>query len=159
MLDAQAAVGHELLDGSSFEEIPRGGGRLDVAQGLLAVGVLFRAGWSKVKGHTAVTEAELDRAATLGVGLLAALGQEDHPSDTKAESDALRLRAYSLLVIAWNECRRAADYLRWYEDDANDFAPALTGLRGPRARRVEPTSDAATEPKPDAAAPTKPDHG
>ena len=76
---------------------------------------MFRGAWTKVKGRTGVVEAEL--------------GTEGNPSaaEGKLPIEALRLRCDSLLYMAYDACRRALSYLRWHEDDANDFTPSLSG--------------------------------
>jgi hypothetical protein len=143
--DAAAAAARDLLDAEALENIPTGAGRLDTARALLALGVVFRGAWPKVKGRSGVEEAELDRAAQLGVAILTALGTEGNPSaaDAKLPIEDLRLRSYSLLHQAYDACRRALGYLRWQEDDANDFAPPLTGPRGPRAKKDDDKRDEA----------------
>jgi hypothetical protein len=90
-----------------------------------------------------VTETELDDAAKLGVAILTALGTEGNPSASEAmlPVEELRLRSYSMLYRAYDGFRRAMAYLRWDEDDANDFAPPLTGPRGPRAKKEEPKGE------------------
>jgi len=147
--DAAAAAARKLVDAEALTDIPTGGGRLDTARALLALGVVFRSAWSRVKGRTGVVETELDEAAQLGVAILTALGTEGNPSaaEGKLPIEELRLRSYSLLYLAYDECRRALSYLRWHEDDANDFAPSLTGPRGPRAKKDEDPKGA--EPKKD----------
>jgi len=137
--DAAAAAARKLLDPEALENVPTGTGRLDTARAILALGVVFRGAWPQVKGRTGVTEAELDRAAQLGVAILTALGGEDNPSSSDAlmPVDELRLRSYSLLFLAYDACRRALTYLRWDEDDAGDFAPPLTGRRGARQKKDE----------------------
>jgi len=143
--DAAAAAARDLLDAEALTGVPTGGGRLDTARALLALGVVFRGAWPKVKGRTGVEEAELDRAAQFGVAILTALGTEGNPSaaEGKLPIEELRLRSYSLLYCAYDECRRALSYLRWHEDDASDFAPSLTGARGPRARKDEAKGEGA----------------
>lgn len=157
LMDAVPAAERGLLDAEGLDQVPRGIGRFDVARALLALGALFREGWSKLKGRTAVTDAELQQATKLGVDLLAALGHEDQSPAPTREVLALRMRAYSLLLDTWDECRRAVTYLRWHEDDVADFTPALTGPRGPRARKDDSTEEPDTKPEDSAATPPK-DH-
>jgi hypothetical protein len=142
-IDAKSAVRRGQLDAKTFGEIPTGQGRLDTARALIALGVLFRSGWDELKGRTAVTEAELEKAVRLGVELLTALGREDHPVTTsEAQSaDEMRYRAYTLFYAAYAECRRAMHYLRWYEDDARALTPSLSGPKGGRPRRNEAESE------------------
>src|SRR5687767_4860325 len=66
LADAAAASAREFVDPAALEEIPRGGGHLDLARALLGLSVLFRASWQRVQGRSAVTEKELDEAARIG---------------------------------------------------------------------------------------------
>lgn len=47
------------------------------------------------------------------------------------------MRAYSLFVRAYDQCRRAVSYLRWEEGDADDEPPSLFANRGPRKAPAE----------------------
>lgn len=134
--DAVAAINHGLLAADSLDEIPMGNGRLQIAQGLLGLGVVFRAAWNDVKGKSAVTMGALDEAARLGVALLTEVGRDENPTTSKTDNsrETMRLRACSLLAKVYDECRRGVSYVRWHEDDLNDFAPPLSGPRAPRPR-------------------------
>lgn len=139
LADAQAALVRGILAEGALDEVPTGGGRLDVAQGLLAVGVVMRSAWPRLKGRTGTTDEDLDQAARLGVSLLAELGRDENPTASRGDRarEITRLRACTLLVNAWDECRRAVTWLRWHEDDVSDFTPALAGSHGPRAKKPE----------------------
>jgi hypothetical protein len=134
-----------LLPDDALENIPTGNGRLEIAQGLLGLSVAFRAGWNKVKGQSPVTLESLDAAAQLAVSLLTELGRGENRTASKADNahDLLRLRACSYLAKIYDECRRGVAYARWHQGDAADFAPSLTGPRGPRARTDDEPADPA----------------
>src|SRR5262249_40949034 len=98
--------------------------------------------WSSVKDKTAATEQEVLRAGVLGPLFLAALGVRDHGTAAPpSDASLLRAKAFTLFVRAYDEDRRAANYLRWHEGDADDLVPSFFKGR-PRA------STAAPEPKP-----------
>lgn len=144
--DAASAVLRNLMDERSVELAPKGNGRLEIAQGLLSLCVAFRAAWSSVKGHTAVTEEMLTDCTRLGVELLAALGRDDNPalSSNTTPAAARWLRAASFFYNAYDQCRRAMGYVRWDEGDASDYTPALVGTRGPRAKAEDAGGDEPT---------------
>lgn len=152
LADAQAAAGHDLVSAEAVDLVPRGAGRLEVAQALVAISVLFRASWSKVRGSTAVTDDDLTDAAQRGVELLTLLGADDNPAAAQRSTPerALRLRAITLLYRAWDECRRAVTYVRWHHDDAAEYTPSLMG---PRSRRGGEAPDAPDPVTPEPAPP------
>ena len=96
---------------------------------------------------TAVTIAEVERASTLGPELLVALGEQKVAAPTPGAR--LRERAFALLYAAYDECGRAASYLRWHEGDADAFAPSLFA----RARKRDPGSSSGDATTPPAVAP------
>ena len=55
----------------------------------------------------------------------------------RAAKGERRVRAYTLFVRAYDQCRRAATYLRWGEEDADEIAPSLFANRGGRKGGVE----------------------
>ena len=64
-----------------------------------------------------------------------ALGAKEQPGVKTPDPSNVaerRSRAYTLFVRAYDQCRRAAAYLRWNEGDADEFAPSLFTSRGPR---------------------------
>jgi hypothetical protein len=64
----------------------------------------------------------LARASALGLDLFVALAAGSRVDET---SKRLRARTFSLLVWAYDECRRLIRWLRWDEDDLEDIAPSI----------------------------------
>ncbi|WP_437538186.1 hypothetical protein WME79_19780 [Sorangium sp. So ce726] len=153
--DAEALVRRGLLDADTVAEIRAGQGYIDTANDLVALSALFTASWSEVTGKTAATEEEVRRAGEIGPQILAALGVREHgkgPGPTEAADR--RARAFSLLVHAYDQTRRAVAYLRWNEGDADSIAPSL--YKG-RTGRAASSSDTAAAPADEApAGPTAP---
>ncbi|WP_437900619.1 hypothetical protein [Sorangium sp. So ce124] len=153
--DAEALARRGLLDADTVAEIRAGQGYIDTANDLVALSALFTASWSEVTGKTAATEEEVRRAGEIGPQILAALGVREHgkgPGPTEAADR--RARAFSLLVHAYDQTRRAVSYLRWNEGDADSIAPSL--YKG-RTGRAASSSDTAAAPADEASAgPTAP---
>ncbi|WP_437909928.1 hypothetical protein WME95_19855 [Sorangium sp. So ce327] len=153
--DAEALARRGLLDADTVAEIRAGQGYIDTANDLVALSALFAASWSEVIGKTAATEEEVKRAGEIGPQILAALGVREHgkgPGPTEAADR--RARAFSLLVHAYDQTRRAVAYLRWNEGDADSIAPSL--YKG-RTGRAASSSDTAAVPADEApAAPAAP---
>lgn len=124
LVAAEALAHRNLLDPAHVAAIRRGQGHLDLANDLVTLATLFRSAWGSVQYQTAITLAEVDRAAALGPELLIALTARA-PSETVDR----RRRAFTLFARAYGECRRAASYLQWWSGNANEVAPALQGPR------------------------------
>ncbi len=152
LVAAEALAHRNLLDAGRVGEIRKGRGHADLANDLITLADLFRESWDKVRAKTAVEEAELDRAADLGVRLLVAVsakpgkGSAAQPKITDAADR--RARAISLVAKAYEECRRAVAYLRWHEGGDSEIAASL--LQKPRGRKPKSETAAA-----DAAAPSE----
>jgi hypothetical protein len=165
LVGAQALAHSGLLSAQRVAEIRAGQGHLDTADDLIALAALLDEAWAKVKDKTAVTREEVDRAAILGSELHVAVGARrvaDGGRAKNGESQLARERAFTLLVRAYDECRRAASYLRWHEGDADEYAPSMYAKRKRRsARAEEPTTDlpiapsepVTTNPEPEAPTP------
>ncbi len=57
-----------------------------------------------------------------------ALGEREQAQASepgKMDANERRKRAFSLFVNAYDQCRRAAAYLRWNEGDADELLPSL----------------------------------
>lgn len=153
LIAAEALAHRGLLPAQRVAEIRAGQGHLDTADDLIALSALFAGAWNEVKDKTAVTREEVDRAGIVGSQLHFAVGARvvaDGGRTKTGESQRSRQRAFTLLARAYDECRRAATYLRWHAGDADAYAPSIYGKRKRRsARAEEPTTDlpiAPTEP-------------
>lgn len=140
LLVAADALAHaELIDGAKLDEIRAGNGHLDLATDLIALGATFDLSWERVASKTAIDRSQVERASALGTELLGALGARDHAANRVApEALDRRNRAFTLLVRAYDDARRALAYLRWNEDDVDMIAPSLyTRTRKRAANSVE----------------------
>lgn len=133
LVAAEALARKDYLDRARVAEIRSGHGHLDTANDLVALAALFAEAWSRVENKTTVEWADVERASKLGPELLLALGARNQPAASEAKPTdpaERRARAFTLLVHAYDSCRRAVSYLRWDEDDADDIAPSLRANRG-----------------------------
>ncbi|MGK3992261.1 hypothetical protein [Sorangium sp. So ce1024] len=136
LLVAAEALAHKgIVDAQRVAEIRRGQGHLDTANDLVALAALFGEAWDAVKNRTTVEWEDVERASRLGPELLVALGarqQPGVPAPKAGDAAERRARAFTLLVNAYDACRRAASYLRWNEGDADAIAPSLFARGGGR---------------------------
>ncbi|HEU4404369.1 MAG TPA: hypothetical protein VFS43_03670 [Polyangiaceae bacterium] len=158
LLSAELLAKLGLLDPRIVADIRQGTGRLDTAQDLSALATLFLSAWPAVGSKTPFTRADIERAAKLGAELLAALGRQQQRTDGSDEPGELEeqlAKAYELFRRAYEECRRAILYLRYYEGDADQIAPPL-GQSRRRGRRAEADEPAGDTPEAPASAPPGP---
>jgi len=127
MVAAEALAHRGLLDAERVAEIRGGNGHLDRATDLVTLAALLRQNWAEVKHRTAIDRAEVERAASLGGKLLMVLGERGlaDKNGSSVERRDQRARAFTLFMRAYDHCRQAGVYVRWKEDDADDFAPSL----------------------------------
>jgi hypothetical protein len=148
---AELYVKYGIFDADQVAAIRSGSGLADAATDLLSLARLFRAHWSKLEGKTLVTTAEVDRAGTLGIELLGALGRRRVGSDgsrTPGDLERTRARLLHLFLQAYNQTQRAVVYLRWNEGDADTVLPSIFQGRPRRRRDVDeaPSEPPAPEP-------------
>jgi hypothetical protein len=63
-----------------------------------------------------------------------ALGRRGTTPPARMAAAEVRTRAFTVLMNAYDETRRAVTYLRWHEGDADHMVPPV--LRGHRSRRT-----------------------
>lgn len=108
--------------------------------------------WPKIEGKTLIQPAEIARARTLGEQLVRLFAVREK-SSASAEVTETRQRAFTLVVRAYEEIRRAMTFLRWYEQDADTLAPSLYAGRGNGHTKTgggDPSSDTTTATAPGA---------
>jgi len=158
LLSAELLAHLDLFNKTAVQDIRADHGNLDTANDLVALSALFATAWTHVENKTPVTWEQVERAAQLGPEILVALGARDQPGAKVSDGSTppeRRVRAYTLFVNAYGQCRRAVTYLRWAEGDADEIAPSLFANRGRRKTTPEAEADAeVTEP---AATPEKPE--
>lgn len=157
--DAENLARRGYFDADAVAIIRAGQGHMDLANDLVALAAMFTHNRDEIAGKTPATEAELNRARKLGPELISALGKRDRKESTSMLADR-RVRAFTLLVKAYDQVRRGLTFLRWSEGDADVIAPSLYKVRTSRSKGLPeelpeeaPTNGAATPPPPAAATP------
>jgi hypothetical protein len=128
-----------LLRATALQRLKGANGYINLSHDLQLLASTLRATWSKVEKSCPVPFADLDRAAQLTVALRGSAAAEAAVSSL-VEAKDLRCRAFTLLVLAYDDVRRAATYLRAHEGDAKSIAPCLypgrPRKRSPRAKKA-----------------------
>ena len=88
----------------------------------------------QIQGRTLTSAEDLEYAARLGEHLLRIVGLKEQGPTQVAEVTDMRLRAYTALLLAYDDARRAITYLRGVKDDADTIAPSLHPGR-PRSKK------------------------
>jgi hypothetical protein len=152
LTDCTALARRGLIDGRRLKELKGHVGYKNVASDLLTLVALLREAGARVQGKTAVDARELDEGEVLADQLLTAVGEREQLPVTKEATFDNRERAYTLFLRSYDQIRRAAHYLRWDEDDADELVPSLYATRKRKGSEVieeEEPAPAPTPPAPD----------
>jgi hypothetical protein len=117
---------------AAIERIREGSGQKDTASDLVALVGLYRAKWDEVKAMCGVTEGDLERSASIGSAVFMIVSRRENKLASGPSDGSLRVRrAWTLLDRAYSQCRRALQFLRFDEGDADSIAPSLRRNAGP----------------------------
>jgi hypothetical protein len=124
---------------------------------------LLRESWSTIEGHTPMVEADLDRAVVQAKRFSAAVAARENNAN-RAPALETRLRVVSRLIRLYDALLRMVTYVRWRQDDVDQFVPSLWATRGRRARTQrgidpnvdDPAVDPVVDPVIDAGEPQTP---
>lgn len=144
---AAPLVAEGKFDAAAVAKIREGSGNKDIPSDVVALVALYRANWDAVKNMCAVTEEDLQRGADLAPKVFVLISLRENPELGRTSDASLRVRrAWTLLDRAYEQCRRALQFLRHDEDDADVIAPSLRRNSG--VRRSTPEQDATTAAAP-----------
>jgi hypothetical protein len=145
--DATALAKRGLVNGERLKELKGPQGYRNIAIDIVVLDALFKERWAVIASKTALTSAELAAAVKVADDLVTAIGQREQAPVVVTVATDYRQRAFSLLVRAYDQARRAIGFLRWDKGDLEDIAPSLyAGRVGPKSRKAmenDAKSDAA----------------
>jgi hypothetical protein len=144
LAEARSLVHRGLVSTAQLEELKGAKGYKNVATDLMVLTKVLRDVWEQIQGKTPTTTQDLDTASRLATRLFRVVGLREQSPARVAEATELRMRAYTKLLICYEDARRAVAYLRGAAGDADSYAPALHPGR-PR-RRAKEEAEAATPP-------------
>jgi hypothetical protein len=150
--DATALARRRLIDGERLKALKGPVGYRNLGFDLLELSTLLRSNWKAIENKTPVQLSELDEAQTMADRLLSAVGEREQSRAVVAEVAKIRHQAFSLLVKAYDQARRAVQFVRWNGDDAEDVAPSLYAARAAGRRKNGSDVKAASADSPAAAA-------
>lgn len=133
--DALALTKRQLLQREEVQRLRIGKGYQNLTTEVRGLVDLFRTRWKEVAGRSATQKNELEFASRLADDLISALQQREEGLVVLAEAALCRQRAFTLLIRAYDDARRAVTYLRWHSGDVDRIAPSLFAGRAPRRER------------------------
>jgi hypothetical protein len=105
-------------------------------RGLEQLSILIEEIWDRVEGRIPITAEMVERAPELALEIHVLLGAKMLAK--ASEEQSMKQRAFTLLVMAYDECRSAVEFLRRREGDAASFTPSLFVKKRRRSSAVEP---------------------
>lgn len=148
LADAQALAKRGLVDAKRLSELKGGTGYLNLVSDIGTLDAMFRDRWSEIVGKTAISQEELVEAEQLTERIIRAYGERSQESTKVTAASDDRQRAFTLLVNAYDQARRAASYVRWSEGDVDKWVPSLWQGRGGRGEKKVVTPEPAPTPSP-----------
>jgi hypothetical protein len=129
LADAQALAERGLIRQDCLARLRRTKSHADKAFALSGLVHVLRSAWPEIEDKTAVTLAELDAAERQGMELMFGLAYQKKPLGNLAEVSEARQRAFTLFVGAYQQVRRAMEYLGWGTSEAERVVPSLYARR------------------------------
>jgi hypothetical protein len=137
LAETKALVHHGLVSDAQLGQLKGANGYKNVATDLMVLTNIMQAGWAQIQGKTPTTAQDLEQASRVATRFLRVVGQREQGPEKVAEATELRLRAYTLMLLAYEDARRAVTYLRAPHGDVDTIIPSLYPGR-PRRRGGEP---------------------
>jgi hypothetical protein len=119
-----------------------------VVQDLKILVCFLNKAWPLIQGKCLIQQSEIDHADRLSTRMERLAGLRANSPAAIAASADQRARAFTLFVNAYDQVRRAIQYVRWEEGDADDIAPSLYAgkKRATVSDKVETAEEAAPAP-------------
>lgn len=161
--DAMSLANRGIFDRQMVESYKAQPGYKGLYESLLGLAGLFRDRSAEIAGKTPVTAEMVATAAALAEEMAAQLGKRSEEAVRDSASE-MRMRALTLLIDRYEQIRRMVNYVCWFTQDADEYAPSLwTSARrqasGPKKDDVvvEPVSPGGPPVAGPVVSPTDPD--
>jgi hypothetical protein len=123
--DARSLANRNHLDRKKLTRFKNAPGHSNMATEVMGLAAILLEAWPTVSNKTGTTPEELQRANYLGTRILRAVSVRDRDDAPVPEETLRRQQAFTLLVKAYGQARRATVYLRDEEGDADELVPSL----------------------------------
>lgn len=121
----ETVVIHELVPPDALAELQGPKGHKNIATDLIGAAEVLLNHWSVLENKVPVTRSDLEQDRELGHKLLQAIGQRDGAPAAARPLALERMRAYTLLLLAYSEVRAAVGYVRRHDGDADRISPTF----------------------------------
>jgi hypothetical protein len=138
--DARKLIQLGVFSELSLEKLRGSTGFRNAASDVTLLVTLLKRSWRDVEGKICITKAELERAEVLAEQLAGPLGLHEQAPATVSAVTRERQQVYTLFVRAYDQLRRAIEYLRWDCGDAAILVPPLAASRRPKRTAASPGS-------------------
>jgi hypothetical protein len=125
LADATALSLHGLVDPHMLDQLKGANGYKNVAQDLQILSETMLESWPKIQGKSATAADELQAASRIATRLTRIIGLREQGPALLATATDQRMRAFTLVLRAYEEARDAVGYLRRHDEDADTIAPSL----------------------------------
>ena len=126
----QMLLVYKVIPAETLKACSWGNGYEPVGTDVQTLAVTLSRNWEAIQSRCPVQLSELQEAEALALQILRLVGVREHETVEAGIESEMRSRAFTLFWEAYEEARRAVNYLRWEQDDADDFAPSLYAGRG-----------------------------
>lgn len=154
--DVQSLVLRDVIKAEEIRQVKTSNGYRALALDLTLLVDALQRRWEAVQGKTSAQLEELLEAEQLAEDLLLAVGERQQAPAAVADASAVRARAFTLLMRAYDEVRRGVLFLRHQEGDADTLAPSLYRGRGGPRPKGDAEEPAPSEPPSDGEPSTPP---
>ncbi len=143
--DATSLSSRGFVDAKGIAELKGGTGYLNLAYDLSALSRMFRERWSDLESRSPIQMSELVEAETLYEQITKANAERAGQSKKVAKAAEDRQRAFTVMLRAYEQARRAVTWVRWMENDVDKIVPSLWAHRGRRPSTHEETPTDTTD--------------
>ncbi|MGC4064383.1 MAG: hypothetical protein QM784_07015 [Polyangiaceae bacterium] len=147
LAEARSLATRKLIQVEQLNSLVGYRGFRNVAADLGGLAQIFKANWERIKNDTGLKLARIEEADQLALRLTGAVAtRKRSPAEIETSKD-IRARMFTLLSRAYDEVRRAIQYIRGPRNDADEIVPSLYSGRS-RSRVTRTLKREPIEPNP-----------
>jgi hypothetical protein len=147
LAEVNSLVQHGIVGEAQIGQLKGANGYKNVATDLTVLTNIIQSVWSQIQGKILTTSQDLETALRIAARLWRVVGLREQGPAQVAEATDARLRAYTLLLLTYDDARRAVTYLRSEQGDADNIVPSLhPGRPRPKKSDAQAPETAPTAP-------------